>query len=84
METMEATAISKNINNIIAIIINIIIITKQSFLYLTTLSLHLYIKETSLACTDNIYLKIYWHLTVSDLSKTWVCQNLDNAVSHYS
>ena len=27
--------------------------------------------------------KISWHLTVTDLSKTWVCENLDNKVSRY-
>ena len=27
--------------------------------------------------------KLSWHLTVADLSKTWVCENLDNKVSKY-
>ena len=27
--------------------------------------------------------KLSWHLTIADLSKTWVVQNLDNVVSKY-
>ena len=27
--------------------------------------------------------KISWHLTIADLSKTWVIENLDNKVAHY-
>ena len=27
--------------------------------------------------------KLPWHLTEADLSKTWVCENLDNKVSKY-
>ena len=28
--------------------------------------------------------KLSWHLTIADLSKTWVIQNLDNAVARYT
>ena len=27
--------------------------------------------------------KISWHLTIADLSKTWVIENLDNKVADY-
>ena len=28
--------------------------------------------------------KLSWHLTIADLSKTWVIQNLDNVVARYT
>ena len=44
-------------------------------------SLLLYPKNKLLLCNRYLFSKISWHFTVCDLSKTWICQNLDNAVS---
>ena len=40
-------------------------------------------KNKVLLFQRHVLSKLSWHLTVADLSKTWVCKNLDNKVSKY-
>ena len=40
-------------------------------------------KNKLLLYQRHVLSKLSWHLTVADLSKTWVCENLDNKVSKY-
>ena len=40
-------------------------------------------KKKLLLYQRHVLSKLSWHLTVVDLSKTWVCENLDNKVSKY-
>ena len=40
-------------------------------------------KSKVLLFQRHVLSKLSWHLTVADLSKTWVCKNLDNKVSKY-
>ena len=46
-------------------------------------SCHIHPKNKLLLCNRYVLSKLSWHLTVADLSKTWICQHLDNLVSKY-
>ena len=46
-------------------------------------SLHIHPKNTLLLYHRYILSKVSWHLTVADLSKTWICEHLDNVVTKY-
>ena len=46
-------------------------------------SLHIHPKNKLLPYHLYISSKLSWHLTVADLSKTWVCEHLDNVVTKY-
>ena len=42
--------------------------------------LPIHLKSKLFLYQRHVVSKISWHLTVTDLSKTWVCENLDNKV----
>ena len=46
-------------------------------------SLHIHPKNKLLLYHRYIPSKLSWHLTVADLSKTWICEHLDNVVTKY-
>ena len=46
-------------------------------------SLHILPKNKLLLYHHYILSKLSWHLTVEDLSKTWICEHLDNVVTNY-
>ena len=46
-------------------------------------SLHIHPKNKLLLYHRYILSKLSWHLTVADLSKTWICEHLDNVVTKY-
>ena len=46
-------------------------------------SLHIHPKKKLLLYHRYILSKLSWHLTVADLSKTWICEHLDNVVTKY-
>ena len=60
--------------------------TELSHLVTSTLntidSLLLHPKNKLLLYNRYLLSRISWHLTVCDLSKTWIIQHLDNTVSH--
>ena len=46
-------------------------------------SLHIHPKNKLLLYHRYILSKLSWHLIVVDLSKTWICEHLDNVVTKY-
>ena len=46
-------------------------------------SFHIHPKNKLLLYHSYIPFKLSWHLTVADLSKTWICEHLDNAFANY-
>ena len=46
-------------------------------------SFHIHPKNKLLLYNRYVLSKLSWHLTVAVLSKTWICQHLDNLVSKY-
>ena len=46
-------------------------------------SLHIHPKNKLLLYHRYILSTLSWHLTVADLSKTWICEHLDNVVTKY-
>ena len=49
----------------------------------TVESLHIHSKNKFFLYHRYILSKLSWHLTVADLSKTWICEHLDNFVTKY-
>ena len=49
----------------------------------TVNSLHIHPKNKLLLYHRYILSKLSWHLAVADLSKTWICEHLDNVVTKY-
>ena len=44
-------------------------------------SLHIHPKNKLLLCDRFVLSKLSWHFTVADISKTWICEHLDNIVT---
>ena len=44
-------------------------------------SLHIHPKNKLLLHDRYIFSKLSWHFTVADISKTWICEHLDNIVT---
>ena len=69
--TCPTKCVKTELSNVVSSILNVID------------SLPLHPKNKLLLYNRYLLPNISWHFTVCDLSKTWICQNLNNTEAHY-